>query len=841
MSIDKKQQAQLKRERLSDYLPYLAFDDKSNEFLNADNSYGYLWECIPVYFSSENTTNILSSVLKQDYGSGAVFQVMLFADTNISNYAQQIKDCDTTQTRLSKKIHQYHTDFIQDKESLFLKTKGAQLKNYRLFLSLKTKSPLETTTKVALEESLRSVGLCPKVAGASQLLSFLRSVLNGSDNNQSHYDNNKPISEQAIFADTKIGWADDSLIRINDEYAQLVTPKAYPEGENGLTELSFNEMSGAWAGGMSDLEQIPGRWIWSCNVMLDRVDHEIRSHHFFANMQRFSAKKENNIAKRINALSEALANLNTDYYLRFIPCLLLFGDNRQALSIATTRAIRMWEQKGFLMQTEDHIKHIMLLQSLPLGLMTGNKGKNIELINRHFIAPAKNIAAQLPLQGDYRGFGKPVVPFVGRKWQVQGLDIYDDLANNHNMLCVAETGGGKSFFFNWFISHYFNAGAKIRIIDIGDSYKKICGVLGGAFLDVSKTTPNFNPFLLSTTVDLNKTYVQKSADEYDEKDKKHDIDSVVAIMGAMCYSTTGSALTEEENGLITHAVKDVVAKGIVKNGIDAVQDYLTNLEKYTTHTQIPDSLKARAKELAFNLCEFSSKGNFGKYFNSEDDNDWLANRFVVLELESLLKKKALMRVISLQVVNMMTADMYQGDRSVKKIFILEEIAKLLSSSKFMQKVAEDGYRRARKYNGSFGAVFQSPMDIKLFGQVGQVMKSNSAFKFFLQSNSYEEAIANKVISLSPFEAKLLTSIQSNRPHYSELFMMTPRGVGISRLLVDPYGYALATTTAHEVEEIKAYEQQGLSIEDALEKFAQKRGLRINETQAQQHEHALTVK
>lgn len=825
MSIKFEKEA--KRNKISDYLAYFAYDKKNKEFINTDGTFGYFFECSPLYFLGEKSINILTSILKQDYGKGAILQFILFADTNISNHCNLVEEGDVRKTALSQKMNKYHAQFLQNPENYKLKTKGNKLKNYRLFVCLKTNESLDKTIVSAFSESLSGAGLQPKTVDAGGLLSIIRQFMNGSKNNQTHYDDSKPIAEQAIFADTEIDFGADSTIKINNEIINVITPKEFPDEakKQGLTSANVNELVGSYQGGINDLEQITSRFIWSCNVLLDRVSGELHKKYELANFQRAGSKISNNIADRIEALSSAVKNINTDAPLKFIPSLVLFAENEKELSIATSRAIRLWEAQGFLMQKENHIKHIMFLASLPFGLYPGKKNKTIDMIDRHFIASSKSIATQLPVQGDYAGFGYPIAPFVGRKGQVQGLDLYSKTANNHNFLTCANSGSGKSFFVNYLLSNYFAAGAKIRINDIGGSYKKIAKLLGGVYIDIADKNINLNPF--QSPNDLNREYSKEDDNNFDEVDKEHDIETITMILGEMVYSNTDDGkLTAEEIGLLTHAVKHVISIGEIENSIDHIQDYLTNLNKYSTDGSIPETLHDRAKELSFNLCEYSSKGEYGYLFNGVSENKWQDNPFVVLELESLSAKPALMKVVSLQIINMMTQEMYQGDRSEKKISVFDEVAFMFGSSQRLAKVVEDGYRRARKYNGSFGTIFQSILDTKLFGRVGMVMNNNAAFKFYLESGDYQKAIDEGLITLDDFSAKLLTSIKSNRPHYSEIFMDTPGGIGISRLMVGPYGHAVATTDANEVVEIENYQKEGLSIDEALEKFAVQRGLKI---------------
>ncbi|SHN89535.1 IncF plasmid conjugative transfer pilus assemblyprotein TraC [Bathymodiolus heckerae thiotrophic gill symbiont] len=816
----------LQRDKLSDYLPWLAYDTDNQVFINTDDTHGYLFECSSLYFSGDKSINTLTSMIKQDYGKGAVLQFILFADTNITNHCDQVKAGDIRQTPLTQKMSDYHTKFLQNPDKYQAKTKGNKLKNFRLFVALKTQNSLDKMSISAFTEALAGAGLNPSVADPSQLLSLARQLLNGSKNNQTHYDELKPIAKQAIFADTTIDFSHKKFIKINDEFISVITPKTFPDQMNkeGLTSEQISQLTGEYKGGMGDMNQISSRFIWSCNILLDKVSRELQLKSEMANLQRMGAKQKNNIADRISILDSAVKGINKDHYLKFIPSMVIFSDSENELSASSTKAIRLWEAQGFLMQQENTIKHIVFLQSLPFGLYLGKKNRNIGFLDRHFIAKSESIAAQLPIQADYKGFGLPIVPFVGRKGQVQGLDLYSKGANNHNFLCCANSGSGKSFLIIHLLANYFAAGAKIRINDIGGSYKKIASLFDGVYIDIADNSINLNPF--QTPHNLNKQYEELNNDDYDEVDKEHDLETITMVLGEMVYSNTEDGkLTGEETGLLMHAVKEAVARGIVKDSIDFIQHYLNNLNEFSNNkTAIPESLYNRAKEMAFTLCEFTSKGEYGYLFNSESENTWQDNPFVVLELESLSSKPALMKVVSLQMINMMTQEMYQGDRSEKKISIFDEVAFMFGSSQRLAKVVEDGYRRARKYNGSFGTIFQSILDTQLFGRVGEVMNNNAAFKFYLESGDYEKALKQGVITLDDFSAKLLKGIKSNRPHYSEIFMDTPGGVGVSRLMLGEYGYAVATTDANEVAEIDSYIDEGLPIDEVLEKFASKRGL-----------------
>ena len=99
-------------------------------------------------------------------------------------------------------------------------------------------------------------------------------------------------------------------------------------------------------------------------------------------------------------------------------------------------------------------------------------------------------------------------------------------------------------------------------------------------------------------------------------------------------------------------------------------------------------------------------------------------------------------------------------------------------------VINEGYRRARKYNGSFMIITQSILDLDSFGEVGRVINGNSAFKIYLESSDFDQARKLGLIEYDDFVLQLLKSVKSNPPKYSEVFFDTPFGLGVARLVVN---------------------------------------------------------
>src|ERR1035438_8989167 len=55
--------AMVKRDQLSDFLPWIAYDEETWLYYLADNTYGFMWECSPLFFSSMSTVSVTEGLV----------------------------------------------------------------------------------------------------------------------------------------------------------------------------------------------------------------------------------------------------------------------------------------------------------------------------------------------------------------------------------------------------------------------------------------------------------------------------------------------------------------------------------------------------------------------------------------------------------------------------------------------------------------------------------------------------------------------------------------------------------------------------------------------------------
>lgn len=789
------------REPLSEYLPWVAYDEERKRYLNTDNTYGFLWECTPLTYASTREMDSLESMLKLPFPKGTVISFALYADEDISGYIERYKAGKTRDNPLVRRTVAEFINFIEEGAKGLPQLHGIPLRNFRVFVSVKSTEEIDVEQVSIIEETLAGgAKLQPRHMPPSELLAFTRRLINkDAGTNPVGYDETLPIRKQVIFADTEIKPNENDL-QIGKRHARCLTPKMLPKH---VGVLDTNKLMGGIMGIPDDTEQINAPFLWTVNVILNDIQGSVKRKAGLIQKQKVSSRFIAAISRRAEESGWILDEAEDKRYVQAIPTLWIFGNDTKHAREATARAKRIWEQQGYVMQEEKSIAKPLFIAALPFGLY--NVASNIFTLDRDFPITIKGAARLLPIQADFAGSTTPVMPLIGRKGQVSGLDVFDSRSNNHNLLITAASGGGKSFSLNALISNYYASGAKIRVTDLGYSYKKLSQVVGGRFMDFGRDTVVINPF---------------SSTGKDEEDRASDLNATAAVIAEMIYSASTNTMTETEWSLVKQACLFAVERDNGTFGVDHVAEYLSTYPALAGEHRLDEpKVVANAKEMAYNLYDFTSKGSYGKFFNGPTNFNISDDDFVVLELENLKTTPELFKVAVLQVMNSVTQDLYLSSREDPRFLLFDESWEFLRKGERMSAIIEEGYRRARKYTGSFGIVTQSMMDTQKFGEAGSVIRTNSAFKLFLEAPDYGEAVDAKLLPYEGLALDLLNSVRNNAPRYSEIFVETPFGRGPVRLVVDPWMYWIATSSGKEVAQFEHLISSGMTPVKALEQLS----------------------
>lgn len=789
------------RDKFSSYLPWVAYDEKEKIYWNVDDTVGFAYELSPLYFAGESTIKTLEGIFRINVPDSAVMQFIFYADPKIDATLERYRNLKTRDNDVVQEAADRFTEFYREGASGLSNLGGIPLRDFRTFFTIKiAKDDAEKISMKALsgsvEEILRGSGLFPRPLSAGKLLDWMRRLMNdkASFNNEG-YDDFSPLRRQVLLG-TQVKRSFTSMT-FDSKHFRCMTPKSWPREVSAMT---INQLFGGIKGLVSDPDQIRSPFLCTMNIVM--ADQKQKLHtkcNFILKQQAVGSFAASQVRKQEEYLWAMDEMERGTKFLRIIPTMWVHADDEWLANESLTRAKRVWESYGFVMQEDKGILPILLISSLPFGLY--NVKNNVNMIDRDFTVQSDTIATCLPIQADFKGFGDPAMLFVGRKGQLFGVDIFAKGANNHNFLCFAEPGAGKSVLINNMLLNYYGKGAKIRVIDIGGSYKKLVRLVGARYLEFdSGSDVRLNPF----------TNVSQNPDQPEDTDT--DIAAIIPIVLQMCFSAGRSEPTQ----LDVDVIKDAVHWAWNQEGCDACVDTVyAFLEDFETIMNQTGEIAQAATRLAYSLKQFTSEGTYGKFFNGPATFDISRDDAVVLELEHLIGRPALASVIILQVINAVTQDLYLSDRSEPRLIVFDEAYHFLNDSSAMADVIEVGFRRARKYSGSFGIISQGITDLKQFGKTGEVLKNSAAFKFYLESTAFESAAKDQLIDYDSFTMDLLKSVKSNKPHYSEVFMDTPFGNGVGRLVLDPFSYYVYTSDGKEVAEIESMVDGGLSYAEAI--------------------------
>lgn len=809
-----------KRDIPSEFLPYLAFlkklpdeDFETNAFINFDNTIGWIFELSPLAFVGGKQLDQLHTIVKTQFPKGTVAQFILVTDQNHDAYLKAYEATRNMDDPLTAMSVSMMKKFIKDGAKGVNKLANIPTRNFRLFYTVKNETRIPEDLLIAIETGFGMLHMSPKRWDASDLIRWASEFFSGKPF-KGHYDPSRSLSKQMGMTKIKFNIDNQGIAQIGDRYGICLSPNVIPQEKN--TPLRTNLLFGDYLG--DDMSQIKSPFMYTFTMIyetkeLKKLIGDKASQTVIQRVGAGLAASLNQRIKELMIMQDKLAK--GERYIYYIPQLWVFGDTEKEVRKSAGNVKTLWENNDFEMMYEHKIQNVMFYTSLPFGFL--HLEGNLEKIDRHYIADTENITRFLPVQGDFRGAGKPIQSYIGRKGQLIPINMFDKRANAHNFYVIAETGAGKSFYLNDMLDSYSSAGAKVRIVDLGASYKKLTQLKDGRYIDFSLANPIcINPldFIYGDTEDF-----------------EQNISAAQLVFGSAAYSFTGKTVNEIEANIIDQACHAALLSGDQLRGTDFLIDYFNrsaNLQsEFLEQRKIATPLiEETAKNLAFLLGNFSSSGPFGKFFTGATTFNIADDEFVCTDIEKLRSVKQLFFPMVMSLMNSITQDLYLSDRSRPTFILFEEVASIVKkvgnvSMAGIGEMADEAYRRARKYMGSFGMVLQSPLDLEGLSGLGDVARANAQFRYYLMSKLYGEAAKKDLLTgiKGGFPLDLLDSVINKKPHYSEVFIDSVLGSGIARLCVDQWKYWVYTSDGDEVAKFNDLCQEGVDPISALIKLS----------------------
>lgn len=167
----------VERDSYSDYLPLAAWVEEEQAFLTIDDGWGYAWELVPTAYLFAHVHEALLGLLNVNFPEGTILQLQSFADPLVEGALDAFLDLKTRPDPLIQASARRTFDYLQAGTMGLKALHGIPVRNFRTFLSVKARAPMDSDLRRQIEEQLSKLGIRPM--GAGEIVSFYRRIFNG--------------------------------------------------------------------------------------------------------------------------------------------------------------------------------------------------------------------------------------------------------------------------------------------------------------------------------------------------------------------------------------------------------------------------------------------------------------------------------------------------------------------------------------------------------------------------------------------------------------------------------------------------------------------------------------
>lgn len=796
---------------LSSILPYESFDVESGVYYNRDTA-GFLLYANPATSLDERSLQVLEGLFSQSHAPDSTIQISLFPDPNIEPIldrwrASKRNAVDQNLSDIFDRLAKQRCDYLgAGKWQSLLTDQPYMIRNFHLFIScvvpftpnrsmdVLTDDELDSLmrTRESFLGTLRSAGIFAMNTPPELFINTLNGFFNPHTSRQPpiDYDEDQLIADQMIDPDTMILFdSGASTLTHQDEIYTLLPfevrqfPKKWPGYRNGTIAGSFTD----------DVLRIPCPFIATLTVSVP--DQVARKGSANTKSMRATQMSNSGMSKFVPTWKQreqdwnyAKARLEQGDKLldAFFQIVLLCPHGRE--QEASEKLNSVYGSMGWTLSRSRFTPVHSLAGALPMGLCQDLK-QGLQAF-RHFRPKLSSTCVNIaPWIAEWKGTGSPMMMFNGRRGQLTFFDPFDNDKGNYNVAVCAASGSGKSFFTQDWVYSCLGDGGRAFIIDAGHSYRNLCQILGGVYLDFGDKTKKIclNPF--------------SSIEESDPEHFKEQLPLIKILIGQM--ASPEAPLSPMQNSILEQAITETWSQ---KGAASTITDVVDRLAE--------DQMNDIARDLSIMLHSYG-KGVYREYFDGPSTID-LDSTFVVLDLDALNRTPDLQSVVLLILMIKITQVMYlSGNRAQRKLCIIDEAWRLLGRGHAGEFI-EEGYRVARKHGGMFMTITQSINDYYK-SPTAEAAYANADFIMYLRQkpDQLSQAEEKGRIDNSDGKIDLLRSLVTVQGKYSEIAISSPDGISIVRLTVDPYTEKLFSTQASEVDYIEKAQARGENIFDVI--------------------------
>tara|TARA_R110002049_G_scaffold20717_4_gene75905 strand:- start:6925 stop:9549 length:2625 start_codon:yes stop_codon:yes gene_type:complete len=828
-------QSLLASKRFSTTLPYEYYDETHDYFYN-DDSFGFMLEVTPATSLSEENIRVIAGILGNNVEPETNIQFLLYASPDVypalnrwykqraSLAARERRECGdgADEHQIYEELARRRVEYLAGGVwKSFFSDEAMVVRDFRVFVCAQRPLPesgqprdtdIEQLDRLrsGLVGTYKSVGLQTRRVKAESFINLMDTLLNPRNirTEQLRWQEDVEIREQVLDGDTAVYVGAKGLLIENGEEARDVRC------------FAVREYPPAWAGWLgTDLigDFMNNNRRISCPFLTTVTVH-------FPDQVQASATAKTK-SMRATQMADTDAGKHVPSWAdkkrewQFVAQKLEQGHtlakvNYQTIIFAPQGRGNQCEQEllgvyksaGWQMTKESNIAMPAFLSALPLcaGPRMVKEAHTLIRWRSLLTWTAANIA---PMLAEWKGDGSPLLQLIGRRGQLISLDPWQNKAGNYNIAVSAASGAGKSVFTEELITSVLGVGGRAWVFDRGRSYQHLCHLLGGQFIEFSPHSDIcLNPFTnIKNWAGIPDKKLPLSDDEQQQRDR-------AGAEGVMLKHIIAQMVDPDNTpdqmtmGWIERALNTVWHERGTESDVTAVRDVLAA------------SSDERQRDLADSLYPYTKDGFFGRYFNGPSNLN-LNKDFVVLETQELDSRPELQSVVVLLLMLKITQSMYLGERERRKLCVIDEAWKLMGRGNAGQFI-EEGYRTARKFEGSFMTVTQRVNDYYKSG-TAQAALDNADFIYLLRQKkeSIRQLIESKRLPTGEESEALLASIKTRQGLYSEVAVVGPDGLGVGRLVLDPFTEKLYSSKGSEFEAIQRALRGGHTLTEAVTELA----------------------
>jgi hypothetical protein len=367
---------------------------------------------------------------------------------------------------------------------------------------------------------------------------------------------------------------------------------------------------------------------------------------------------------------------------------------------------------------------------------------------------------------------------------------------NYNGLIIGGSGTGKSFLVSTIAAQMKKHKARQIFIDIGGSYKNICEVMHGTYVDMNlrNDVNRINPFDPLAV----------------EKPDPDVIDATLAYLEKMMTDPAEGNLTRVQMGILEEVLQDLV--GAKRGEPFYISDFRQGLQRHSKEGEV----------LSRRLVPFCAPN--GRFRNLADGptQSSFDNPFIVFDLTSFKDSKDLCPLAFSTIISQILriGDMYPGEL---KFLYIDEAWSLLADPLLANFVVY-AFRALRKKNFAVMAISQSIEEFSGTANKTAILANMSHLLILRQNNTESVKLIAEEFELNETEQKIVSNLQTSVGNYSQFLLRQKLSNGGNRSNIcinqaHPILYAMATTKQPDLKKIYDYIGSGMGHTEAILKFA----------------------